>query len=321
MLDPAVRSPSRTPAIAVEVDVVPALVAGGVGQSGQRRRGLGRADHRKTRIVADVVRPGGGFGEQGGGIAEQAWSSPAGMVRVAGQVGGDRLAGGGDGCCQAMTATRRWPAAFQAWAGGRRAGKSRAGGNRRMAFYARAIIVAYVPTAPQFLAYNAYGRRPASMSPCLPANLADGLLSRVEAVAKPAVQDLVWQPARQPRRFLPLPPARQALAVDEMQPWSPSIAWKRAPMRCIPWSIRRFPLPGGGQQVRGHGQWACAVSLRQQSELTAAAAAIRWLQLAARTGGWHSYRAAYRDDWQRIGVAIGNIVPPPMGLRVNVSRR
>ena len=76
---PAVQFPSR-PAIGVEVDVVPALVAGGIqGNPGSGGRLASCADHRKTRIVADVVRQvAASAGEQGDGIAERAWSSQRG---------------------------------------------------------------------------------------------------------------------------------------------------------------------------------------------------------------------------------------------------
>lgn len=115
-----------------------------------------------------------------------------------------------------------------------------------------------------------------------------GSLGRVEAVpARPAARkDRSWQPARLwPRRFLA---RRQAVGGStRCVPCRrrPLIAWKRAPTRCIPWSIRRFPLPGRWRTAsfRGLVNGASANFLRRAVGTDGCGCSpIRWLRPSIR---------------------------------------
>ncbi len=152
-------------------------------------------------------------------------------------------------------------------------------------------------------------------------SLADGLLSRVEPVARPAVQDIVYGSLRAFGRgdFFLSRLLDRPLAADEV----------RALLLVALYRIETWPedvhtvvdqAVFAAGEVAG-GKFRALVNgvlrnfLRQQAELTAAAASDP-VASAQHPDWWLAeLQAAYPDAWQGI-VAAGN-APPPMGLRVN----
>lgn len=155
-------------------------------------------------------------------------------------------------------------------------------------------------------------------------SLADGLLGRVDPVARPAVQDIVYGSLRTFGRgdFFLSRLLERPLAVDEI----------RALLLVALYRVETWPedvhtvvdqaVFAAGEvaagKFRGLVNGVLRNFLRQQAELTAAAESDP-VASAQHPDWWLAQlQAAYPDVWQDI-VAAGN-TPPPMGLRVN-SRR
>ena len=93
-LDPVVQFAFAHLAKRVEIDIVPTLVAGGIGQAGKGWCRRLAVFIEETWIVADVVRPGGGLGKQVDGLGRAGLVEPAAVVWVAGKMGRDGFARG-----------------------------------------------------------------------------------------------------------------------------------------------------------------------------------------------------------------------------------
>jgi 16S rRNA (cytosine967-C5)-methyltransferase len=155
-------------------------------------------------------------------------------------------------------------------------------------------------------------------------SLADGLLSRVDPVARPAVQDLVYGSLRAYGRgdFYLARLLQKPLYVDEVRALL-LVALYRLETRpdAVHTVVDQAVSAAGeiaGGNFRGLVNGVLRNFLRQQPALTAAFAADAGA--AAMHPDWWlaQLQAAYPNDWSAI-VAAGN-APPPMGLRVN-SRR
>jgi 16S rRNA (cytosine967-C5)-methyltransferase len=155
-------------------------------------------------------------------------------------------------------------------------------------------------------------------------SLADGLLSRVDAAARPAVQDLVYGSLRAYGRgdFYLARLLEKPLYVDEVRALL-LVALYRLETRpdAVHTVVDQAVSAAGeiaGGNFRGLVNGVLRNFLRQQPALTAAFEADAGA--AAMHPGWWlaQLQAAYPSDWPAI-VAAGN-APPPMGLRVN-SRR
>lgn len=155
-------------------------------------------------------------------------------------------------------------------------------------------------------------------------SLADGLLGRVDLVARPAVQDIVYGSLRTFGRgdFFLSRLLERPLAADDV----------RALLLVAIYRIETWPddvhtvvdqavfaageIAGG--KFRGLVNGVLRNFLRQQDVLTQAAASDP-VASAQHPDWWLAQlQAAYPDTWQGI-VAAGNS-PPPMGLRVNVRQ-
>lgn len=155
-------------------------------------------------------------------------------------------------------------------------------------------------------------------------SLADGLLSRVDPIARPAVQDLVYGSLRAYGRgdFYLARLLEKPLYVDEIRALL-LVAFYRLETRpdavhtVVDQAVSAAAEIAGGN-FRGLVNGVLRNFLRQQPALTAAFAADAGA--AAMHPDWWlaQLQAAYPNDWPAI-VAAGN-APPPMGLRVN-SRR
>lgn len=153
-------------------------------------------------------------------------------------------------------------------------------------------------------------------------SLAEGLIGRVDASARPAVQDLVYGSLRQCGRGdfflarlldrpLPVEEIRSLLLVAiyrlETRPESTHTVVDQA-------VAAAGELVGG--RFRGLVNAVLRNFLRRQAELTAGAAADP-VAGAQHPAWWiDELKAAWPDDWPAI-VAAGN-QPPPMALRVNL---
>src|SRR5574343_870624 len=155
-------------------------------------------------------------------------------------------------------------------------------------------------------------------------SLADGLLGRVDAVARPAVQDLVYGSLRAYGRgdFFLSRLLERPLAVDEIRALL-LVALYRIETRpeAVHTVVDQAVFAAGellGGKFRGLVNGVLRNFLRQQDALVAAVAADP--VAAAQHPDWWlaQLQAAYPADWQRI-VAAGN-QPPPMGLRVNLRQ-
>ncbi|MBS1189903.1 MAG: rsmB [Rhodocyclaceae bacterium] len=155
-------------------------------------------------------------------------------------------------------------------------------------------------------------------------SLADGLLAKVPAVARPAAQDLVYGSLRQYGRggfFLshllekPLgqPVVNALLLVAlyrlESRPDSPHTVVDQA--------VRAAGQVAGGR-FKGLVNGVLRNFLRRQEELLAAVAADEVASLTHPEWWLRRLKTAYPEDWPAI-VAAGN-TPPPMALRVNRRR-
>lgn len=155
-------------------------------------------------------------------------------------------------------------------------------------------------------------------------SLADGLLGRIDPVARPAVQDLVYGSLRAYGRgdFLLSRLLERPLAVDEVRALL-LVAFYRLETRpeathtVVDQAVSAAGEVVGGK-FRGLVNGVLRNFLRRQDELTAAIAADP-LAAAQHPDWWLAeLQAAYPQDWPAI-VAAGN-APPPMGLRVNVRK-
>lgn len=155
-------------------------------------------------------------------------------------------------------------------------------------------------------------------------SLADGLLGRVDPVARPAVQDLVYGSLRAYGRgdFMLSRLLERPLAVDEIRALL-LVALYRIETRpeAVHTVVDQAVFAAGellGGKFRGLVNGVLRNFLRQQDALVAAVAADP--VAAAQHPDWWlaQLQAAYPADWQRI-VAAGN-QPPPMGLRVNLRQ-
>lgn len=156
-------------------------------------------------------------------------------------------------------------------------------------------------------------------------SLADGLLSRVDAAARPAVQDLVYGSLRAYGRgdFYLARLLEKPLYVDEVRALL-LVALYRLETRpdAVHTVVDQAVSAAGeiaGGNFRGLVNGVLRNFLRQQPALTAAFEADAGA--AAMHPGWWLARlqTAYPDSWPGI-VAAGN-APPPMGLRVNSRRQ
>ena len=157
-------------------------------------------------------------------------------------------------------------------------------------------------------------------------SLADGLLSRVDAAARPAVQDLVYGSLRAY--------GRADFFLDRLldTPLAPDLAEVRALLLVAIYRLETRPeavhtvvdqaVSAAGELVagrfRGLVNGVLRNFLRQQDDLNAALANDP-LAASLHPDWWLAQlQAAYPQDWPQI-VAAGN-APPPMGLRVNARR-
>lgn len=155
-------------------------------------------------------------------------------------------------------------------------------------------------------------------------SLAEGLLNRVDPVARPAVQDIVYGSLRAYGRgdFFLARLLEKPLASDEVRALL-LVAIYRLETRpdathtVVDQAVSAASEVAGGN-FRGLVNGVLRNFLRQQAALTAAFAADP--VAAAMHPDWWLARlqAAYPADWASIAAA-GN-APPPMGLRVNCRR-
>lgn len=155
-------------------------------------------------------------------------------------------------------------------------------------------------------------------------SLADGLLTRVDPVARPAVQDLVYGSLRAYGRgdfFLSRLVARP-LADNEVRALLLVAIYRletrpEAAHTVVDQAVAAAAELAGGN-FRGLVNGVLRNFLRQQAELTAALANDE-LALSQHPEWWlRTLQAAWPEDWPSI-VAAGN-GPPPMALRVNQRR-
>jgi 16S rRNA (cytosine967-C5)-methyltransferase len=155
-------------------------------------------------------------------------------------------------------------------------------------------------------------------------SLADGLLGRVDPVARPAVQDLVYGSLRAYGRgdFFLSRLLQRPLDSDEVRALLLVAIYRLETRPDAAHTVVDQAVSAAGE-VAG-GNFRALVNgvlrnfLRQQASLTAALAADP-VASAMHPDWWLArLQAAYPQDWEGI-VAAGNL-PPPMGLRVNTRR-
>jgi len=155
-------------------------------------------------------------------------------------------------------------------------------------------------------------------------SLADGLLGRVEPVARPAVQDLVYGSLRAYGRgdFFLSRLLERPLASDEVRALLLVAIYRLETRPDASHTVVDQAVSAAGE-VAG-GNFRALVNgvlrnfLRRQTQLTADFAADP-MASAMHPDWWLTQlQAAYPQEWQGI-VAAGNL-PPPMGLRVNTRR-
>ena len=155
-------------------------------------------------------------------------------------------------------------------------------------------------------------------------SLADGAVARVEAPARPAVQDLVYSTLRQYGwgEFMLARLLARPLSVPEIHALL-LVALQRLAARpetahtVVDQAVSAAGLVARGA-LRGLVNGVLRNYLRQQTELQAAAAADEVAALRHPHWWLERLRQAYPDRWESI-VAAGN-QPPPMALRVNRRR-
>ena len=155
-------------------------------------------------------------------------------------------------------------------------------------------------------------------------SLADGLLGRVDPVARPAVQDLVYGSLRAYGRgdFYLSRLLERPLASDEVRALLLVALYRLETRPDASHTVVDQAVSAAGE-VAG-GNFRALVNgvlrnfLRRQTQLTADFAADP-MASAMHPDWWLTQlQAAYPQEWQGI-VAAGNL-PPPMGLRVNTHR-
>ncbi|AXS78582.1 16S rRNA (cytosine(967)-C(5))-methyltransferase RsmB [Dechloromonas sp. HYN0024] len=155
-------------------------------------------------------------------------------------------------------------------------------------------------------------------------SLADGLLGRVDPVARPAVQDLVYGSLRAYGRgdFFLAKLLQKPLASDEVRALLLVAIYRLETRPDAAHTVVDQAVSAAGE-VAG-GNFRALVNgvlrnfLRQQAQLTAAFAADP-VASAMHPDWWLAQlQTAYPQDWPAIAAA-GNM-PPPMGLRVNTRR-
>lgn len=152
-------------------------------------------------------------------------------------------------------------------------------------------------------------------------SLADGMLGRVDPVARPAVQDLVYGSLRAYGRgdYFLSRLLERPLAVDEVRALLLVALYRletrpEATHTVVDQAVSAASELADGK-FRGLVNGVLRNFLRQQPALTADAAADP-LAAAQHPDWWLAQlQAAYPQDWPSI-IAAGN-TPPPMGLRVN----
>lgn len=155
-------------------------------------------------------------------------------------------------------------------------------------------------------------------------SLADGLLARVDAAARPAVQDLVYGSLRQFGRgdFMLAQLLAKPLAMPEVRALLLVALYRletrpEAAHTVVDQAVAAAGDLAGGR-FRGLVNGVLRNFLRQRETLLAAAAADP-VTAACHPEWWlRRLQAAYPADWPAI-VAAGN-GPPPMALRVNLRR-
>lgn len=155
-------------------------------------------------------------------------------------------------------------------------------------------------------------------------SLADGLLARVDAAARPAVQDLVYGSLRQFGRgdFMLAQLLAKPLATPEVHALLLVALYRletrpEAAHTVVDQAVAAAGELAGGR-FRGLVNGVLRNFLRQRETLLAAAAADP-VTAACHPEWWlRRLQAAYPADWPAI-VAAGN-GPPPMALRVNLRR-
>ncbi len=155
-------------------------------------------------------------------------------------------------------------------------------------------------------------------------SLADGLLARVDAAARPAVQDLVYGSLRQFGRgdFMLAQLLAKPLATPEVHALLLVALYRletrpEAAHTVVDQAVAAAGELAGGR-FRGLVNGVLRNFLRQRETLLAAAAADP-VAAACHPEWWlRRLQAAYPADWPAI-VAAGN-GPPPMALRVNLRR-
>lgn len=180
------------------------------------------------------------------------------------------------------------------------------------------------PLPPDSLAFSLFNAAQVVAAVLSGQSLADGLLARVPADARPAVQDLVYGSLRQYGRGdfflgrlldkpLAVPAVHSLLLVAlhrlETRPDSTHTVVDQA--------VRAAAQVAGGR-LKGLVNGVLRNFLRRQAELTAALDGDD-VARHAHPDWWLSHlQAAYPQDWPAI-IAAGNS-PPPMALRVNRRR-
>ncbi len=155
-------------------------------------------------------------------------------------------------------------------------------------------------------------------------SLADGLLGRVDPVARPAVQDLVYGSLRAYGRgdFFLSRLLERPLASDEVRALLLVAIYRLETRPDATHTVVDQAVSAAGEiaggNFRGLVNGVLRNFLRQQSPLAVALAADA--VAASQHPAWwlEQLQAAYPSDWTAI-VAAGNL-PPPMGLRVNRRR-
>lgn len=155
-------------------------------------------------------------------------------------------------------------------------------------------------------------------------SLADNLLGRVDPLARPAVQDLVYGSLRACGRgdFFLARLLERPLAVEEIRALLLVALYRLETRPDAVHTVVDQAVSAAGQML--HGKFRALVNavlrnfLRQREALLAEVAADP-VASAQHPGWWlELLRNAWPNDWQRI-VAAGN-QPPPMALRVNRRR-
>lgn len=155
-------------------------------------------------------------------------------------------------------------------------------------------------------------------------SLADGLIGRIDPVARPAVQDLVYGSLRQYGRgdFLLRQLLASPLAVEEVRALLLVALYRLETRPDAVHTVVDQAVIAAGEIVRGKFQalvnGVLRNFLRRQAELTAALTGDA-VASAQHPDWWLAeLQSAYPADWPAI-VAAGNM-PPPMALRVNRRR-